>query len=198
MLMSIRRLIGANVVSLRTGGVVSELDEPIIDPYHLKVVAFYVDGSDAGDEDATVLYTDDIRMFQSDGAVVNDRDDILTLDGLPRLQKIISYGFNLDDIKVVDTSGHRLGKVSDYIIELTNFNIEQLYVKPRFFESFNTTSLIIGRQQIVKVEPDKITVEAPTVPKKQTALDDAKRVINQNYENPFRKKPAGVSEAEEE
>lgn len=195
MLMSIRRLVGANVISLRTGGIISELGEPVIDPYHLKVVAFYADG---GDDETSVLYSDDIRMFRSDGAVVNDRDDILTLDGLPRLQKIINYDFNLDGIKVVDTSGRRLGKVSDYIIDITSYYVEQLYVKPKFFESFNTTSLIIGRKQIVKVEPDKITVKAPTVPKKQTALDDAKRVVNQSYENPFRKRPVGASGIEKE
>lgn len=196
MLMSIRRLIGANVISLRTGSVIAELGEPIIDPYHLRVVAFYINDATV-DSEASVLYTDDIRMFQSDGAVVNDSDNILTLDGLPRLQKIINYEFALDDIKVIDTSGRRLGKVDDYIVELANFNVEQLYIKPKFFESFNTTSIIIGRRQIVKVEPDKITVKAPTVPKKQTALDDAKRAINQSYDNPFRKRPAGANSIED-
>lgn len=187
--MSVKRLTGVPIMSLQTGTAIGITREPIIDPYKLKIVAFYAESGpiNTDSDNPLVLYASDIHGFTNAGAVVDSVENIVATDSLPRLQKIIDYDFHVRNIRVVDDRGRHVGRVNDYIVELADYDIEQLYVKPRFFEALNTTNLIIGRKQIIKVEPDKITVKAPTVPRRQTALDDAKQVINQTYDNPFRK-----------
>ena len=109
-------------------------------------------------------------------------------EGMVRLNEVISYNFILNHLLVIDDQDHKLGRVAGYIVDSLNFEIQQLQVKPGFFKSFATTELLIHRNQIVKVEPDRITVKTPTV--KQTAHPTApiesRRLLNPEFDNPFR------------
>ena len=76
-------------MSLQTGQPLGRLAAPIIDPYTLRIVAFYVEGPRL-DFSPAVLFTDDIREFGRLGAIVNSVDNIMSTDGLVRLNEIIS------------------------------------------------------------------------------------------------------------
>lgn len=191
MLLSINRVLGAPVMSLQTGQPLGRLSAPIIDPYTLRIVAFYVEGPRL-DFSPAVLFTDDIREFGRLGAIVDSVDNIMSTDGLVRLNEIISYNFTLSRILVVDDNKRKLGKVSGYVIDPLNFEIRQLQIKPNVFRSLSTAELLVNRSQIIKVEPDKITVKAPTVQqsaREATTTGDSRRILNPEFDNPFRKKP---------
>lgn len=191
MLLSINRILGAPVMSLQTGQPLGRLSAPIIDPYTLRIVAFYVEGPRL-DFSPAVLFVDDIREFGRLGAIVDSVDNIMSTDGLVRLNEIISYNFTLNRILVVDDNKRKLGKVSGYVIDPLNFEIRQLQVRPSVFRSLSTAELLVNRSQIIKVEPTKITVKAPTVQqpvRKATTADDSRRILNPEFDNPFRKKP---------
>ena len=178
-------------MSLQTGQPLGRLSAPIIDPYTLRIVAFYVEGPRL-DFSPAVLFTDDIREFGRLGAIVDSVDNIMSTDGLVRLNEIISYNFTLNRILVVDDNKRKLGKVSGYVIDPLNFEIRQLRVRPSVFRSLSTAELLVNRSQIIKVEPDKITVKAPTVqqPAREAATTgDSRRTLNPEFDNPFRKKP---------
>lgn len=189
--MSINRILGAPVMSLQTGQPLGRLSAPIIDPYTLRIVAFYVEGPRL-DFSPAVLFTDDIREFGRLGAIVDSVDNIMSTDGLVRLNEIINYNFTLNRIPVVDNNKRKLGKVNAYVIDPLNFEIRQLQVKPSVFRSLSTAELLVNRSQIIKVEPDKITVKVPTVQqpaREVTTTDDSRRILNPEFDNPFRKKP---------
>ena len=191
MLFSINRIIGAPIMSLQTGQPLGRLATPIIDPYTLRIVAFYVEGPRL-DFSPAVLFTDDIREFGRLGAIVDSVDNIMSTDGLVRLNEIISYNFTLNRILVVDDNKRKLGKVSGYVIDPLNFEIRQLQVRPSVFRSLSTAELLVNRSQIIKVEPDKITVKTPTVQqsaREATTTGDSRRILNPEFDNPFRKKP---------
>lgn len=191
MLLSINRVLGAPVMSLQTGQPLGRLSTPIIDPYTLRIVAFYVEGPRL-DFSPAVLFTDDIREFGRLGAIVDSVDNIMSTDGLVRLNEIISYNFTLNRIPVVDNNKRKLGKVNAYVIDPLNFEIRQLQVKPSVFRSLSTAELLVNRSQIIKVEPDKITVKVPTVQqpaREATITEDGRRILNPEFDNPFRKKP---------
>lgn len=192
------RMIGAPVMSLQTGGELCRLSEPIINPYTLQVVAFYVVGPQL-EANPSVLFTEDIRGFNnSQGAIVDSSDNIMSPVGLVRLQKVIDYDFHLDRILVVDDHGGKLGRVENYIMDDLNYVVQQLLVKPGFFRSFSVANLIVGRSQIVKVEPNRITVKAPTIradERSTNVMDEARKVLNPDFDNPFRKhRPATNSD----
>lgn len=191
MLITIDQMLGAPVMSLQTGQPLCRLVQPIVDPYSLRVVAFFVDGPRL-DFSPAVVFTEDIREFGRVGAIVDDLDNVMPTDGLVRLNKIIDYDFHLIGIPVIDDLGHKLGKVANYTVDPLNYKIDQLYIKPRFWQSLTITSIIINRRQITKVEPHRITVKAPTVDDKFKAptINDARQLLNPELDNPFRKRPA--------
>lgn len=195
MLVTISRILGAPVMSLRTGLPLAALQKPIVDPYSLRIVAFYVDGPRVGTDDA-VLFVDDIREFGDHGAIVDSADNIMSPDGLVRLEKIIDYDFDPMGINVVDDRHGRMGKVSDYVVDTLNYKIWQIVVKPGLLQSLSVSRLIVHREQITKVEPDRFTVHSPTVKSRQPASipTGEGRILNPEYNNPFRHANSGGRE----
>ena len=180
-------------MSLQTGQPLGWLAEPIINPHNLRIVAFYVNGPRL-DFSPAVIFSEDIREFGRVGAIVDSADNIMSPEGMVRLSEIINYNFRLQHILVVDDQGHKLGRVDNYVVDVMNFEVRQLYVKPSWWKSFAMTDLIIHRNQIIQIEPDRITVKAPTVKEKQPLVDDARRVLNPEFDNPFRHKPVTNSD----
>jgi len=174
-------------MSLQTGQPLAKLGVPIIDPHNLKIVAFYVSGSMV-DFTPAVLFSEDIREFGDVGAIVDSSDNILSPEGMVRLGEVISYGFMLDGIHVVDEQGRKLGRVQNYTLDPESFLIEQLYLKPTMMKSFSVAHLTVSRSQIVAIDNQKITVKTPTV--KEKAVKKIKNVESPDavpFDNPFRK-----------
>jgi uncharacterized protein YrrD len=196
MLLTIKNMLGAPVMSLQTGQPLAKLGAPIVNPNNLKIVAFYVGGPMVGFSPA-VLFSEDIREFGEVGAIVDSSDNILSPEGMVRLSEVISYGFVLDGIHVVDEQNHKLGRVENYVLSPDDFMIQQLYLKPTMMKSLKVAHLTVGRDQIVAIDNDKITVRTPTVREKV-----AEKIVKPSensvpFENPFRKPAKPVAESAE-
>lgn len=193
MLITIKNMLGQPVMSLQTGQPLARLDMPIINPHNLKIVAFYVSGPMV-DFKPAVLFAEDIREFGEMGAIVDSSDNILSPDGMVRLGEVISYGFVLEGINVVDEKRHRLGRVENYTLNPEDFMIQQLYLKPTLMKSLSVAHLTVSRDQIVAIDNDKITVKTPTV--REKAAKETKPTESPDavpFENPFRK-PKPIAE----
>ncbi len=190
MLLTISNMLGANVMSLQTGQPLAQLDAPIIDPHNLKIVAFYVSGPMV-DFSPAVVFAEDIREFGEMGAIVDSSDNILSPEGMVRLNEVIGYNFALNGIWVVDDHRHKLGRVENYTLNPDNFMVQQLYLKPTLIKSFSIAHLTISRDQIIAIDNQKITVKSPTV--REKVSDKVAKAVPTpgEFENPFRKaKPA--------
>lgn len=179
------RLLSVAVMSLQTGGRLAVATEPIVDPKNLDVIAFYCEGPLVNFKPA-ILHTADIREFGELGLIVNDSENIMPLGDLVRLQGIIEHHFELIGKKVVDTTGHKLGKVNNYVVDTGSFKVMKFSVKRPLLHSLQDSELIIDRQQIRKITDDQIVVAAPTVEEKVkvSVLPRA------HIQNPFRQAPA--------
>ncbi len=190
MLITIERMLNQPVMSLQTGQPLAKIDSPIINPNNLKIVAFYVSGPMV-DFNPAVLFAEDIREFGDMGAIVDSSDNIMSPEGMVRLNEVINYHFQLPGILVVDENKRKLGKVESYVIDPDNLQIQQLYLKPSLAKSLSVAHLTVARDQIVEVDNNKIVVKTPTA-KEGVAAQVAH--ITENtipFENPFRKpKPA--------
>jgi len=198
MLLTIKNMLGASVMSLQTGQPLARLSAPIINPHNLKIVAFYVTGPMV-DFTPAVLFSEDIREFGEMGAIVDSSDNILSPEGMVRLGEVISYGFTLDGIHVVDEQNHRLGRVENYTLNPEDFMIQQLYLKPTLMKSLAVAHLTINRSQIVAIDNDKITVKTPTV--REKAVKTTKVAASPDavpFENPFRKPKPAAENIEQE
>ncbi|MDR0955879.1 MAG: hypothetical protein LBM73_01990 [Candidatus Nomurabacteria bacterium] len=183
MLLTLENLVGMPVMSLQTGRPLAQIYDAIVDPRNLKIAAFYVRGP-LVDFDPAVLFPSDIRELGQMGAIVDSSDRIMPTDGLVRLEKILDFGFTLNNILVVDDQKKKLGRVENYSFDPSSGLVQKLYVKPGFWKSFALASLTIGRSQIIAIDNSKITVKAPTV---KAAAKAPLKIANQiPFENPFR------------
>jgi len=197
MLITIKNLINAPVMSLQTGQPLAHIDSAIVDPRNLKIVAFYVSGP-LVDFSPAVLFATDIREFGYLGAIIDSTDKILPIDDLVRLQEVIDFGFSMDGLRVIDEHKTKLGRVENYTLDPESFFIQQIYAAPTFLKSFGITNLTISRNQIISVDNSSIIVKGSGV-KSKTATAGKPSVKIAPIENPFRKPSAApnASDADE-
>jgi len=152
-------LIGKPIMSLRTGQPVATTSGVIIDPNNLKIEGFYC--TDRFDRSEMVLLYQDIRDVIAQGFVVNDHDVLARPDDLVRLTKLLQLGFDLKGMRVVTVGGQRLGKVSDYAIEIETMYIQKFYVTQGFMKGLTGGNLGIDRSQVHEITNAKVIVLDP-------------------------------------
>ncbi len=144
------------VLSLRTGGVIAQVYEPIINPDNLKIEGFYC--TDRFNGKTLVLLYQDIRETNPKGYVVNDHDVLTDSSDLIRLKEIINIHYRLIGKPVITVSKDRIGKINDFAIEIETFYIQKLYVTQPLLKSFSGGNLSIDRNQVQEVTDTKIII----------------------------------------
>lgn len=173
------RLLNTPVLSLQTGAELARTHAPVIDPANLRIIAFYISGSTLDFEPA-LLMTSDVREVADIGMIINSSDDFTSPDDLVTARNIINLQFTPIGLKVIDTDGRKLGKVSRYSVDLHDFTIRQLHVDPPLLKSLQHAEYLINRTQITAISDTTITVRTPKVPTQQT------QAARQVFHNPFR------------
>lgn len=149
-------LLNKPVFSLRSGTSIAEVVGLIINPENLKIVGLYCRDQR---KEVLILLPQDIRETNSRGYFINDHDDLSKAEDLVRLKKIIDLNFNPIGKSVVTESGSKIGKVSDFAVEIESMYILKLYVGQSLIKSFTGGSLIVDRNQIIEITPKKIIVD---------------------------------------
>lgn len=159
MLELIKNLLGKPVMSLRSGGQIAIVQDPIINPNNLKIEGFYC--ADQINKGSLVLLTQDIRDIMSQGFAVNDYEVLAKENDLIRLKKIISINFELTGKPVFTDNNKKLGKVVEYAVETQSMYIKKLYVSQSLLKSLDTSQLSVDRNQIIEVTNKKIVIQDP-------------------------------------
>lgn len=175
------RLQNVPVLSLQTGAELAHTDAPVIDPANLKIIAYYVIGAKL-DFSPALLFTVDIREVADIGFIVNSSDDFIAPGDVVSQQDVIGLNFTPIGLKVVDTNGRKLGKVTRYSVDQDSFIIQQLHVAPPLTRIFSQGDFLVHRNQITAISDKVITVRTPTV---KTAPASPAPVTKQ-FTNPFR------------
>lgn len=173
------------------GTEIARTDQPIIDPRYLKIYAFYCHGQHL-DHEPSVLHVEDIREMSELGFIVDNPMKLMSPDDLVRLKEIIDFKFVLEGKMVVDDHHHKIGKVANYTVDTSSFQIIQLSVTPGLWKAISTTEIQIGRQQIIEITDKEIVVKAPTEKAEVRAAAPAPHTVVQN---PFRRphpQPDGI------
>lgn len=156
-------LVNRPIMSLRTGGEIAVALSPIINPNNLKIEGWYC--QDRFDKKARlVLLPQDVRDILPQGIVVNDHDVLSEPAELIRLKPVMDLRFELIGKPVVTTGKSRLGKVSDYAVEVETLYIQKFYVAQPLIKSLSGGSLSVSRDQIVEITSRKIVIQEPLQP----------------------------------
>lgn len=181
MLILSKRLTDTPVMSLQTGAEVAKVNQTIIDPGILEIVAYVVTGPRIP-QVPTILLTRDIREVGSMGFIIDSADELVPLDDVIKVHELSKLRFNLINMDVFDDASHKLGKIYDYSIDPMAFTVHQLYVKRPLLKSLQTSELVINRSQIVEITNTRIIVKSASLEEKAQPA-----VMSENFINPFRK-----------
>ncbi len=151
-------------MSLRTGGQVALATPPIINPNNLKVDGWYC--QDRFSKDTLILLSQDVRDFIKQGLVINDHDNLSTVDELIRLKDILNLNFELLGKPVVTLSKQKIGKVSYFAVEIDSLNIQKIYLTRPILKNLSGGSLGVDRSQIIEITNRKIVIQEPLKPAK--------------------------------
>lgn len=183
MLIPYSNLINTPVLSLQTGGPIGYIEEPIIDPDSLKIIAFRLGGPLVSRSSEDLLDVKSIREYSNYGMVIDSIDELVADDDVVKIGEVISLHFNLVDLKVETKKHSKLGRVSSYTLDPDSFIIQQIIVKRPTLKSFLDPELTISRKEIVEITDDKIVVkDEEKVLKKRAEKED----FIPNFVNPFR------------
>jgi sporulation protein YlmC with PRC-barrel domain len=149
-------LLNKSVLSLRTGAPIAAITAPIFNPDNLKIEGFYC--LDRFSKKELILLYQDIRDTMPKGYVVNDHDVLSEPEDLIRLKDILKLSFELIGKPVETVSKQKVGKVSDYAVEMETFYIQKIYVAQSILKSFTGGSLSVDRSQVQEITPRKIII----------------------------------------
>lgn len=180
MLLTGAQLIDMPIMSLQTGKELARTAVAVINPHNLCVIAYRITGPHL-DDDPSYLRVADIREMGSLGLIIDSSDEFVIPDDIITQKDIYELGYELEGKQVMTTRKKKLGKVSDYVIDIDSFTIEQLVVKRPLLQSFNDNELLIHRGQIVEVNDSTIVVKSGDKKSKAKIA-----VSNASYVNPFR------------
>jgi sporulation protein YlmC with PRC-barrel domain len=161
-------IINKPVLSLRTNGLVAITTDVIINPTNLKIEGWYCQDR-FEKKRQLVLQSQDIRDVLPQGLVVNDHDSLSEAEDLVRLKDILDTKFELLGKPVITVSKQKVGKVSDFAIEVETMYIQKLYVSQSLLKSISGGSLSVDRNQIVEITNKKIVIQEILQPTKATA-----------------------------
>jgi hypothetical protein len=112
-------LLNIPVMSLRTGGQIAIARIPIINPHNLKILGWWCN-EPTGKQ--SILLAEDVREAMPSGLAVNNEEALSEKEDLVRHKEILGIKFDLIN-KPVKTKRHKIGKVSQQILEVTDHYI---------------------------------------------------------------------------
>lgn len=185
MLINGSQLINCPILSLHVGGEIARVVETIVDPDNLRVIAFRVEGKMVGDEE-DILPIASVREFSRLGMVIDSVDELVGADDIIRIKEILQLNFALPGLKVVTRKNSKLGKVSDYTVEISGWYIQQIIVQRPAMKALFDPELRIARTQVVEVDDYKIIVKDEHEKVKSKVAQVAPADFVPNFVNPFR------------
>lgn len=179
MLLTGSQLLGTSVMSLQTGKELAKTSKAIINPHNLSVIAYLVEGQHL-DHSPSYIRIADVRELGHLGMIVDSSDEFVEPDDIIADKNIYDLEFTLEGKNVIEDNGTKIGKVTDYVLDVDSFVVQQLNVKKPFFKSFNDDEVLVHRGQIVEVNDTTIIIKSGKVKSKSPLT------ASRNYVNPFR------------
>lgn len=182
------RLIHQPIMGLQTGSELARTVQPVIDPANLKIIAYQV--SSRLRPGVQYIRIEDIRELSNMGFIVDAIDEFVQPGDVIKLDEIVALDFPLINMLVRNQKNHKVGKITDYTVDLDSFTVQQLSVRRPLFKSLNDAELVIHRSQIIEINREAIVINS------EAEIPEHTRVTTPgSYVNPFRKtNPAADAE----
>lgn len=160
------KLYDVPLFSIRSGGRIGTVTSPIINPHNLHIDGFYC--TTPRDETPMVLVDIDVRDISTRGIIINDHQDLTDPKDLVRLKKVLELQFDLINKNAV-VNNKKVGKITQFAIDIESLFIQKFYARPRGWQSFKTDSLTFDRSNVVEVTESAVVFKGPEVAEQEQA-----------------------------
>lgn len=184
MLVNASTLIGCPVLSLHVGGRIASISQLYIDPNTLKLLAVRLEGLIDREVEGDLLPVESIREFSQLGVIIDSTDEIISDETVIKIRDVLKLNFALPGLKVITQKKSKVGKVIDFTLDISTWDVYQLIVQRPALKAFFDPELTISRQSIIEVNDYQVIIkdEHEKVPE-----TEAKPEFTPNFVNPFRK-----------
>ena len=181
MLITNTHLPGTAILSFQSGAPIGVIQDPIIDPNSLKIIAFKLSGHFPGG--TNILDTNSVREYSQLGLIIDNEDELVTANDVVKISQVLSLNFNLVGLKVETKKGSKLGHITGFTFTSEDFIIQQIIVKRPPLKAIIDPELVISRKEIVEITDYKVIVrDEEKVLKERAEKED----FIPNFVNPFR------------
>lgn len=187
MLINSSRLKGCPILSLHVGGQIARVTDLIIDPDNLHLIAVRVEGPMVEPEEGSLLVMDSVREFSRAGMIVDSNDEFVRGEDIVWVQKVLKLNFDLIGLKVVTKKGVKLGKVEDFVLQSSSWDVQQLIVRRPIMKALIDPELTIGRSRIVEVDDYQVVIKEEHEKAKSKIKSTTIEELVPDFVNPFRK-----------
>lgn len=195
MLLPKDKFINTPIMSLQTGGQLGVVSDLLVDPRNLSVIALVISGQNLIDN-PSYLMTMDIREMGPMGIIVDSSDVLFPSEDVVRIQEVVDFGFDIDNIKVKDQKGTLIGRVVDYTLDSLEQKIQQLTVKSSLLRRLTIPEVLIHRSQIIDINNEEIIIKSSTEKNPMRTQAAVPAVQSGNYVNPFRSTDSNTTAAD--
>lgn len=147
---------GLPVISLQNGETIALIRRPIIEIAKFEVVALECNA--ARQYQRLAILPQDIRQLSDSHVLVESEEELVEPQEVIRLRQSIEKPFEPIGKLVVSELERRLGRITNYEINLENNRIQRLWVRPAKIKFWFGPEIAIDRTQIVDVTPKRVIV----------------------------------------
>lgn len=172
------------ILSLQTGGKVAEIIGEVFDPSTLQIIAYRVSPVNHTSPTPHFVLTRDVREVSTIGFIIDSAEELIEYGDVVHLDKLYDLHFELKNLPVIDeVQKGKIGRIQDYTIDINDFVVRQISVKPGILRRINESSVLIHRSQIIEVTDTYIKVKDA-----RNKIATSHSPVNPAYINPFRSK----------
>ncbi len=143
---------------------VTSVKDVVMDPENGKMAALVVNINRA-----LIITPIDIYSW-GDTIKINNRENIISAKEVMRVEELLKRNVRIFGNKVYNKEGDYLGKVYDFTLDSSNFNLNKIYVSKTFFGLLKLSSRIIAAKNIIEILPEKIVVNDLSTVKEESKV----------------------------
>ncbi len=156
-----------NVVTKREKVIVGNLFDFVINPDSGFVIGIIIEIFDKKKTKKTVNVSQVVGIG-ADFVMIVSLDDLAEPDEIIRIKEVLDSDIKIRNTKVYNQNNDYLGKVKDYTLNFHTMSLNRLYIRPANMLKVILEDLVIPRNDIIKIEKNRIIVRSGAIKQKTT------------------------------
>ena len=165
MVITYSKIVGANVVELKTQSIVGQVSDLIIQKTDLQISGMTLAKGFLDKNEKTISASDVVDLAPA-AVVVRDQESISSLNDNIRMKESYKDGYRGIYQRVETRTGKKVGIVFDYLVESKTLSITKFYVRTLLTEKIIGSSSVVelrGKVLVIKDDFETARLVSPAI-----------------------------------